>query len=77
MRSFFGVLPRSQLDIQSENSGLADRTAFPHMSACTGALGVLELRIETAGYRSTSDPTRERARTHLEKALANGRQFVV
>ena len=40
------------------------------MYARTGALGVLELRIETAGYRSTSDPTRERARIHLEKAIA-------
>ena len=31
---------------------------------------MLELRIETAGYRSISDPTREWARIHLEKAIA-------
>ena len=34
------------------------------------SFGVSGLRVETAGYRSTSNPTRERARIHLEKAIA-------
>ena len=73
---FFGVLLRCSLDTQSEYSGQADRTAFPYMCVRTGAPGVYGLRIGTGGFRSLSDPTRERARTHLEKAIAMGRQCI-